>query len=298
VTILMATWNGARHLRAQLASLLVQTHGDWVLWVGDDGSRDDTRAILARFVQAHPGRLARVVEGSGRGPAANFLHLLCHPDLPAGPVALADQDDVWLKGKLARALRRIGAEDRPTLYAAESVLTDAALRPLSRSRAHAPPSFRNALVQNLFSGHTTVLNAAALDLVRRAGPPPEVRHHDWWLYQLVSGAGGRCLLDPLPVALYRQHTGNAMGAPDGPGAALRRLNAIARADYARWMAGQQDALRRVRPLLTPEAHAMLDQLAAARSVPARLRAFRRLGLHRDTRRGTAALYLAAALGLA
>jgi glycosyltransferase involved in cell wall biosynthesis len=294
----MATRNGAAHLRQQLESLLAQSHGDWTLWVSDDGSTDGTRSILRTFAEAHPGRLARLVEGPRAGTAArNFLSLLCHPDLPAGAVALADQDDVWLRGKLARALRRMVdvPAGRPCLYAAESLLTDEALVRFARSREPAArPGFGNALVQNLFGGHSTVLNGPALALVRTAGVPEGVAYHDWWLYQLVSGAGGDCRLDPLPVVLYRQHGDNHIGAAGGLRAGLARAGRILGRDYGRWIAAHMAALRAAEDLLTPEARATLAALAAApRFGPGRLAAFRRYGL----RRSTGVADLALSLGL-
>ena len=35
--------------------------------------------------------------------------------------------------------------------------------------------------------------------------------HDWWAYQLVSGAGGTVIYDPEPLVAYRQHSGNLIG---------------------------------------------------------------------------------------
>ena len=301
VTILMATRNGAKHLPAQLNSLGAQTHTDWRLWVSDDGSTDATRSLIRTFAQAHPTQDVRLFDGPCRGAAANFLSLLCHPDLPPGPVALCDQDDVWLRGKLSRALRRIGAAGAtgPVLYAAESWLADADLRRLARSATgRTRPSLRNALVQNLCSGHTTVLNEAAVSLIRRAGSPPGIAFHDWWLYQLVACAGGICLLDPTPVALYRQHDSNLFGASRGPGAALRRLRLLANRDYAGWLAAHHNALRGVAHLLAPEARLLLQTLATTPAGPSRAITFCRAGLCRSATLGTAALWCAAALGRA
>lgn len=296
VTIVMACRNGAAHLPRQLDSLLAQSHADWGLWAGDDGSTDDTRALLRAFSAAHPDRHVRLLDGPGLGSAANFLHLLCHPDLPPGPVALCDQDDVWLPGKLARALHRIAAEpvDVPVLYAAESWRCRA---DLSHPQASRPPcvapGFANALVQNLCAGHTIVLNPAARDLVRRAGIPADIAFHDWWLYQLITGAGGRVLLDPLPVALYRQHGANALGAAGSAGAALRRAAMIAHGTYAAWGRAHRRALAASGVLATPA----MALLAALGERPGPLRMVRH-GLHRDTRLGTAALLAAALVGRA
>ena len=301
VRILMATFNGARHLEAQLASIAAQSHADWSLWVSDDGSTDDTCRIVQDFGRNFP---VRLVAGPQRGTGAqNFLSMLNHPELPSGPVALADQDDVWLKGKLARALRRMASASgdrpaRPVLYAAESMLTDYSLRRLRISRAaRARAGFANALVQNLFGGHTTLLNAEALALVRRAGVRDGVGFHDWWIYQLISGAGGALVLDPLPMALYRQHGANELGASGGLAGTQRRLQMLLRRDFVRLITAQTSALAEVSDLLTPDAQATLTAFRAAPSSgPGRVAMLRRLGIARASRAGTAAFLAAALLG--
>jgi hypothetical protein len=44
VEILLAAWNGADHLGAQLESLVAQSHREWVVTASDDGSTDTTLA--------------------------------------------------------------------------------------------------------------------------------------------------------------------------------------------------------------------------------------------------------------
>ena len=72
ITILMATYNGARFLAAQLNSLAAQTHRNWSLIVSDDGSRDGTMDILHAFDRAHPGRILHLVEGPRAGSPAHI----------------------------------------------------------------------------------------------------------------------------------------------------------------------------------------------------------------------------------
>lgn len=304
VSILLATYNGARWLPAQLDSLARQSHGDWSLWVGDDGSTDDTRRIIADFAAgAGAGHAVRLIEGPRQGAAQNFLALLTHPDLPAGPdqfAALCDQDDVWLPGKLARALEMLGQKDadRPVIYGAQSLHIDEEGRPVGRSRRpRGTVSLGNAVVQNMVSGHSTVLNPAALALARQAGRHPGIAFQDWWLSLLVLAAGGEALIDDATVLHYRQHGHNVLGAPAGLAAQLHRIGLLFGHDYARWIAGNLAALRASPVALTPEAQAMLAGLAApARPGLARLRALRRLGIHRQSRLGTAFLWLGAMLG--
>lgn len=300
ITILMATCNGARYLPAQLDSLLSQTHVNWSLMASDDGSLDGTADILRAFGRAYPARVAGLFDGPGLGSAAqNFMALLMRPEVPMGLVALADQDDVWLPQKLARAVDHLAATppNLPAIYASESILTDADLRPLARSHEPtAQPGFRNALVQNLFAGHSTVLNAAALALVQQVGTPQNIAFHDWWLYQLIAGAGGRCLLDPALTVLYRQHGANAFGSAFGVKGVLRRLNHLRRNDYAVWLGIHWQALHAAAPYLTPEARDILRDLVERPLAESRLAQMRRLQLHRSTAQGTAALWLAAGLG--
>ena len=76
VTILLASYRGARFIGAQLDSIAAQTHRDWQLIVSDDGSDDGTPEIVAKFAASRPAAQVQLVEGPGRGATQNFLHLL------------------------------------------------------------------------------------------------------------------------------------------------------------------------------------------------------------------------------
>ena len=298
VAILMCTRDGAAHLPAQLASLAAQTHADWELWVSDDGSRDGTRDLLARFGQAHP---VRVVDGPRRGAAANFVHLATRPELPEGrPVAFADQDDVWRPDKLARGLARLAAtaNGRPALYAARVAVVDDGGRRLGRTPPPPPGlGLGDLLAWNPAGGHTTILDPDAAALVRAAGRV-EVPHHDWWFALLVAAAGGRLELEDAEVLDYRQHGANAMGAAAGAAARLSRLRGLLDGSLGRWIDANARALLACGAPLTPRARAAAEDLLGADGPHGRLAAFRRHGLRRRTRAETAALYLAAAAGRA
>ncbi|MDQ2067266.1 glycosyltransferase family 2 protein [Xinfangfangia sp. CPCC 101601] len=295
ITIVMATRNGAAHLPAQLASIAAQSHRNWRLFVSDDGSSDATLTLLQDFARNHP---VQLIQGPQQGAAANFLSALCHPDLPRGPIALADQDDIWLKGKLARGLRRLHSATGPALYAAESLLADEAGKPFRRSHSgRAQPSFAASLVQNLFAGHTMMFNAATLDLLRHAGAPQGIAFHDWWIYQLSAGAGARLILDPLPTALYRQHSSNALGAT-GRRQALSRLNRVLTQQWRSEIEAHALALQGQSPLLTPQAQGVLEAfLAMPKSGWRRVQSFQNLGAKRSSPSGQALMLGAAFAGL-
>jgi glycosyltransferase involved in cell wall biosynthesis len=229
VAILLSTYNGEQFLTEQLRSILEQTHKEWVLYWRDDGSNDGTVRLMRDFL-AGPGhgRCVAPEDGGTRlGVTHSYLALLrAAAEDGAEVLAFADQDDVWLPEKLSLGLAALGRgpHSMPALYCARQILADRALRRI-RLSATTPrtPCFAAALTQNIATGCTVILNRPAIQLVARSHAPG-ASLHDWWCYLLVAGAGGRLVVDDTPVVLYRQHTGNFVGAPSSmPRRALAAL---------------------------------------------------------------------------
>lgn len=283
--VLLATYNGARFLPEQLESLSAQQGVEWNLLWRDDGSSDDTPALLEAFAR-RTRRAAPAAAPAGRaGAMASFMHLLAAA--PAGGhYAFCDQDDVWLPGKLARAQAALSEmpAGRPAFYCGRQQLVDAALRPIGLSPLpRRPLGFRNALVQNVATGCTLVLNDAARRLILAAPPPPPETLHDWWCYLLVSGAEGAMRFDPEPGLLYRQHASNAVGTQ---ASLLRRGIAALSRGPERFLAvfrGHLECLDRAGPLLTPASRETLTLLMPLFALPRleRLRRLRMAGLYRQ-----------------
>ena len=304
VAILLSTCNGTAFLPAQLRSFQDQTYRNWTLFWRDDGSTDDTVAVMERFAAAEP-RCIRIEAPAGRlGATASFLALLraVAPRIgPADLVAFSDQDDVWLPAKLARGVAALSAEPQvggPALYCARQTVVDAGLRPIAASpRLRLPPGFRAALAQNVAVGCTILLNPPAVALV--AGlTAPQRTYHDWWCYLLVTAAGGRCLHDDAEVILYRQHPGNTVGTPRST--PRRALAALRRGPTAfmNLLRGHLAALAARPEVLSATARddVVLLDMALRGGVRERLGALRTLRLRRQTLAETAALYLWFLLG--
>ena len=252
VAILLSTFNGREFLPVQLNSFLAQTHERWVLHWRDDGSADDTVAIMREFA-ARVGP-ERCVESPSSGPhlgaTASFLTLL-RESIGAMAVAFADQDDVWLPEKLHSAVEMLaGAGETPALYCARQYLVDEALRGAKLSTHYqGVAGFPACLTQNIANGNTLVMNAAAAALVATASEP-EGTVHDWWSYIIVSACGGAILFDERPQVLYRLHKGNLIGRAQPLYA--RALAAIQRGPvvYMTMMQRHTDALLAQAPKLT------------------------------------------------
>ena len=217
----MSTYQGGRFVEEQLRSILDQLPADGRVTVRDDGSTDDT---VTRIDSVADTRVT-VIRGQNIGYVRSFFALLAGAPDDADLFMLSDQDDVWLPNKVAQAAAHLAPlQDRPALYCSRLRLVDEDLRPLGLSPAWPrPPSFRNALTENIVTGCTCAFNRAALPLVRQYGDPSLIYFHDWWLYLVVS-AFGHVIVDPEPTILYRQHAANAIGMGSG----LRRWLAILR----------------------------------------------------------------------
>ena len=137
---------------------------------------------------------------------------------------------------------------------------DAQLRPLGftplRQR---PPSFQNALAENIVTGCTAAMNPVAVRLVCRCGDVAMIHFHDWWCY-LVVAAFGKVLYDPQPGVLYRQHGGNVIGMGSGWGRYLANLRFIRRTSWVQIMYRQIRNFVEVHGVrLSPERLRLIDQ---------------------------------------
>lgn len=210
VTILVSTYNGGQFLLAQLNSLYQQTYQNINILVRDDGSQDNTLAVL-KAEQAQ-GKLQLLASENNLGVIGSFFTLLeAAAKTDTAYIAFCDQDDVWLPEKIERAVSTLSATEQAALYCSRLSIVDETLKPLQLSLIPRKIGFGNALVENIAVGCTIVLNRAAIDLLCCTRLPKEVYMHDWWCC-LVLSALGQVMYDPEPSILYRQHGNNAVGA--------------------------------------------------------------------------------------
>ena len=301
IAILLGTFNGAQYLEEQLESFKDQSHVDWVLWTSDDGSTDGTVSIVKEFASRIGSNRVKQFEGPRKGFAANFLHLVCNPNLKADAYAYSDQDDVWMKNKLERAAAFLSAvpANKPALYCSRTLYVDKDNRPLQTSELYSKPAiFANALVQNIASGNTMVFNDAARSIFLKIGADLKVDLHDWLTYILITGAGGEVFFDKNPSVRYRQHANNLIGMNIGIRAKIGRIKMLFRGRYRDWNGRHVSLLSRSTDFFTPKNIAIFEQFSKARQTQGFLRivAFKRSGVYRQTLLDNIAFYIAAIIG--
>ena len=286
IAILLATRNGAEFLHQQLESFRAQTYPNWELIASDDGSTDRTVELLERFAASVPQRVV-IRKGPQQGFWQNFAALVRGDMEGAELFAYSDQDDVWFAEKLARAVAWFEGQSPavPALYFTRTELIARDGAPLGHSPLFVrPPSFRNALVQNIGGGNTMVFNRAAHEVLCATPADAVMVSHDWWTYQMITGVGGISHYDAWPSLQYRQHGGNLVGGNIGFRARLTRLFAFAGGRVVTWNDINLKLLDRVRSALTPAHAVVLDRYTRARKAwwPVRMWLFLRSGVYRQT----------------
>lgn len=114
IGIVIPAYNSARFLRQTLESVLTQTVAEWELVVVDDGSHDETPAIVQRF--ADRDRRIRLVRQSHGGVAVARNRGAAELSTHCVQIAFLDHDDVWeadalatMSGALERDPQAVGA---------------------------------------------------------------------------------------------------------------------------------------------------------------------------------------------
>ncbi len=299
VAVVLAYHDGARYIEEQLASIFAQTHQNLKVFLFDDASNTPFDAHAFGVALGNRERLTVIRRPSCVGFVANFLYGLAAVEGVYDYYFFCDQDDIWMLNKVARAIKLMDCVDDPVLYCGRTELIDASgSRTLGRSPLFSlSPSFGNALVQNLGGGNTMALNHAARQLVVDASSrsvPHLPASHDWWCYQVVSGAGGIVRYDREPHVYYRQHEGNLDGAKVGMWARVKRLSELLRGDFHVLHLRNIEALSAAKYLLTDKSRAALQdfrELRQSTSVLRRLFIAWRIGLYRQTVFGNLSLLL-------
>ena len=219
LSILMASYNGEKYIAEQIESVMQQTEQDFVLYINDDCSTDNTYHIASQYAQKRPDKIILTQNAKNTGnPKFNFIQMMIRRR--DNYLMCCDQDDIWLPEKIATALAKMRdmekkyGEATPLLVHTDLTVVDESLQLIA-------PSFktmigtaeihelRELLLQNNVTGCTVIYNRALAEYLTRQ--PSDFVMHDWWL-ALVAMCFGKTGYIGEPMILYRQHSNNMMGA--------------------------------------------------------------------------------------
>ena len=208
ISVVMATYNGAKYLEKQLDSILKQSYAASELIVSDDHSTDGTQDILNKHTD-----LAVYQNKNARGVISNFKYAASKAN-SANYLAFSDQDDIWLCEKLLlclKALKSIETEKLPCLVYSDPIVINSKDEVISESLwsilgfnqyEHKLPTI---LFGNPAGGCTMLVNPELAKYISTI--PNDCLMHDAWL-TLVAYTFGKALVLAEPVLKYRQHETN------------------------------------------------------------------------------------------
>lgn len=220
ISVCMATYNGGKFIGEQLESILSQLPPDAEIVIADDGSTDDTLAVVKSIGDA---RLRVLPAEKHLGVIYNFERALQASE--GEIIFLADQDDIWLPGKVEKVLAALNEVDL--------VIHDAwMLRPsnildfswtctdkLSGIRAYRSGVIANWW-KNTFTGCCMAFRRKVLD---KALPfPKNLPMHDQWL-GLVAEKNFKVKFIDEPLIEYRQHHSNATHIGNSPAGIFQKI---------------------------------------------------------------------------
>jgi Glycosyl transferase family 2 len=213
ISVLMPAYNYARYVSRAIRSALEQDYPPELLSVVvvDDGSTDDTAAVVAELVSRHPDRV-RLIQQPNSGASAAY-----NTALAAGAgdlIAILDADDAWLPQKTRRQVDEFIANPRLGMVFCDMLVVDqneAIVRPSQVGNIGEFPrrAFARLLCQNVATASSILIRR---ELARPL--PDEVPYSDWW-FALCAAEHNEVLYLSEPLALYREHGANLTSGVSG-----------------------------------------------------------------------------------
>ncbi|KEF43367.1 MAG: hypothetical protein ER33_01080 [Cyanobium sp. CACIAM 14] len=206
ISIVLPAYNAGAFLRSTLASVRRQSFRDWQLLVVDDGSTDDTAAIV-REIQAEDPRIEVLSVANGGVSRARNLGI-GHSRAPL--IAFLDADDLWASDCLAVHREHLRQDpDLGVSFGLVELLTPGGVPTGKICRApRAPLSAAQLLAENLtITTSNWVVRRRLFEEI--GGFDPDLRHCEdlEWLLRLRCRSSWRIQAVPRVTTFYRSSEG-------------------------------------------------------------------------------------------
>ena len=198
-SICMATYNGAKYIKEQLDSIIPQLRDDDELIVSDDASKDDTLKI----VESYNDPRIKIFHNENHGVAHNFENAMRQAS--GDIIYFADQDDVWLPGKLDKMEKFLKDGGYDTVLCNCS-LVDANLNVIKERHYDEKWPMKKSLLRNIINNCWLGACMCFTKQVKDACMPfpPKVVAHDLWV-SYSAQKHFKCGYQDEVLQLYRRH---------------------------------------------------------------------------------------------
>lgn len=255
VTVVLATYNGARFLPLQLESLLTQTRPPDEIVIIDDRSTDGTRELLSAFRERAGVEVDLTLRDEHLGTWATFEEGLTRAT--GDILVVCDQDDRWHREKLEVLVDRLARRPEALMAFSDARLVDAEGKVIGRSRwrvaGFSPKNaqlvaldpFGQLLSRQAVSGCTMAIRAemlhALLPFPMDIHPGLPTMMYDRWM-SLLAAAAGPVVTVPEKLVDYRIHPAQQIGIP---ALRIRKVAPYLALQAAQFLHGQAEIQRRM-----------------------------------------------------
>lgn len=218
VAVLLATYNGAQFVDAQIASLTKNNTKFTLHWL-DDHSTDNTRDVVRACAETHHVDLREWHQDCHLGVPGTFFQLVeC---VQADIYLFCDQDDIWQSGKIDAVVANLTPElESPVLCFSECLMfredPSTYYRVWEQLGIKLPAGVQESrsLMTNPVFGQSCALTGALRNVYLRHSAIARTHAfmHSWWFYLIAHATGNVRVLFDVPATLYRRHCGNATAA--------------------------------------------------------------------------------------
>lgn len=204
VVVLLSSYNGEKYIKAQIESILNQTHTNLELLVRDDGSDDATPKIIEELAKTDA-RITFIRDDDNLGYPKCF-YALTDMAPEADFYFFSDQDDVWFEDKIARAVNMLSKlpADKPAVYYGGYTICDEELNPV---RDEHPMQKNITLKDTLFQvcglEFTMAVSRSALNVLNNNKPSFSTGRGTWM--SMLYSVYANIICDERPCAYYRRH---------------------------------------------------------------------------------------------
>ena len=231
IAVLLATHNGGKYISQQLDSIIRQK-GNYTIdiFLSDDSSYDNTLNICQK--KKYKKSIKKIFKVNFGSFSKNFLNLLKNVPKNYNYYCFCDQDDIWIKSKFKRAIKKL--DKNISLYCSRTILVNEDLKIIGHSPLFKKtPSFENALVQSIAGGNTMVFNRKILKTLLKF-KVYDAPSHDWLLYIITTAIGEKVFYDKIATVLYRQHDSNLVGTNNKIKDKIKRIFLLINGKFKLW----------------------------------------------------------------
>tara|TARA_Y100000385_G_C12991547_1_gene593049 strand:+ start:414 stop:1124 length:711 start_codon:yes stop_codon:yes gene_type:complete len=207
ISVCIATCNGAKYIKQQLESILIQLGKNDEVIISDDSSTDNTVEII-KSLNENRIQLFEGMTFNHHTPNFEFALSKSTGDY----IFLSDQDDIWLSDKISTMIHWFSEYD---LVISDCVVVNENLEEILPSffneKFHRSGFLKNVFHNN-FLGCCMALNRRILDL-SLPFPSNNLSHESW--LGAVAETFGKTKFIPEKLIMFRRHTSNNSNTLNG-----------------------------------------------------------------------------------